>query len=262
MARTDFPWALLDNHYNNRFQKLSLQDVPVRQLTIRSAWNYRLFLERPEWFTYTTPGMFAMLGKRNPETGRYRRRAPTASSRRRTRTSSSSTSPSPARTSTTCRRSTPDDPDLEKHDPSVPLRLDAARGRRREGGRERPGAEQRPARPGDAGQLPLRHQGPPHRRLRLHRHRRRGRRTDHPRALLGAVRAPGHPPARRAQPGRLRLPGRVQGAPPPVPGLPVPHVPQPRRRHALALRPRPHHHGAGALAAEDGRPATSTPSSS
>jgi ferredoxin-NADP reductase len=70
MARTHFPWALLDNQYNTRFQKLNLQEVPVRQLTIRSAWNYRLFLERPEWFNYTTPGMFAMLGKRNPETGR------------------------------------------------------------------------------------------------------------------------------------------------------------------------------------------------
>jgi ferredoxin-NADP reductase len=63
-------WGLLDNAYNNRFQKLALQDVPVRQLTVRSAWNYRLFLERPEWFNYTTPGMFAMVGKRNPVTGR------------------------------------------------------------------------------------------------------------------------------------------------------------------------------------------------
>jgi ferredoxin-NADP reductase len=67
---SDFPWALLDNNYNTRFQKLTLHDVPVRQLTIRSAWNYRLFLERPEWFQYTTPGMFAMVGKRNPVTGR------------------------------------------------------------------------------------------------------------------------------------------------------------------------------------------------
>jgi ferredoxin-NADP reductase len=75
MGKTDFPWALLDNQYNNRFQKLSLQEVPVRQLTLRSAWNYRLFLERPEWFNYTTPGMFAMLGKRNPETGRIACRA-------------------------------------------------------------------------------------------------------------------------------------------------------------------------------------------
>jgi ferredoxin-NADP reductase len=66
----DFPWALLDNRYNDRFQKLALQEVPVRQLTIRSAWNYRLFLERPEWFAYMTPGSFAMLGKRNPITGR------------------------------------------------------------------------------------------------------------------------------------------------------------------------------------------------
>ncbi len=70
MSVSDMPWALLDNAYNTRFQKLSLHDVPVRQLTIRSAWNYRLFLERPEWFNYTTPGMFAMVGKRNPETGR------------------------------------------------------------------------------------------------------------------------------------------------------------------------------------------------
>ena len=70
MAVKDFPWALLDNTYNNRFQKLALHDVPVHQLTIRSAWNYRLFLERPEWFQYTTPGMFAMVGKRNPVTGR------------------------------------------------------------------------------------------------------------------------------------------------------------------------------------------------
>ena len=70
MSVSDMPWALLDNAYNNRFQKLSLHDVPVRQLTIRSAWNYRLFLERPEWFNYTTPGMFAILGKHNPETGR------------------------------------------------------------------------------------------------------------------------------------------------------------------------------------------------
>jgi ferredoxin-NADP reductase len=67
---SDFPWELLDNSYNNRFQKLQLHDVPVRQLTIRSAWNYRLFLERPEWFQYTTPGSFAMVGKRNPVTGR------------------------------------------------------------------------------------------------------------------------------------------------------------------------------------------------
>jgi ferredoxin-NADP reductase len=66
----EFPWALLDNSYNTRFQKLTLQDVPVRQLTIRSAWNYRLFLQRPEWFAYMTPGSFAMLGKRNPVTGR------------------------------------------------------------------------------------------------------------------------------------------------------------------------------------------------
>ncbi|HWO72872.1 MAG TPA: hypothetical protein VNN21_04875 [Dehalococcoidia bacterium] len=70
MARIRFPWKQLDNAYNNRFQKLNLQEVPVRQITIRSAWNYRLFLERPEWFNYTTPGMFAMLGKRNPVTGR------------------------------------------------------------------------------------------------------------------------------------------------------------------------------------------------
>ena len=67
---SDFPWELLDNPYNNRFQKLQLHDVPVRQITIRSAWNYRLFLERPEWFQYTTPGSFAMVGKRNPKTGR------------------------------------------------------------------------------------------------------------------------------------------------------------------------------------------------
>jgi ferredoxin-NADP reductase len=69
-AGNDFPWEILDNQYNTRFQKLKLQDVPVRQLTLRSAWNYRLFLERPEWFNYTTPGMFAMLGKHNPKTGR------------------------------------------------------------------------------------------------------------------------------------------------------------------------------------------------
>ena len=67
---SDFPWELLDNAYNNRFQKLQLHDVPVRQITIRSAWNYRLFLDRPEWFQYTTPGSFAMVGKRNPVTGR------------------------------------------------------------------------------------------------------------------------------------------------------------------------------------------------
>ena len=67
---SDFPWELLDNNYNTRFQKLQLHDVPVRQITIRSAWNYRLFLERPEWFQYTTPGSFAMVGKRNPVTGR------------------------------------------------------------------------------------------------------------------------------------------------------------------------------------------------
>ncbi len=70
MIGKDFPWELLDNTYNNRFQKLALQEVPVRQLTIRSAWNYRLFLERPEWFAYTTPGSFAMVGKKNPKTGR------------------------------------------------------------------------------------------------------------------------------------------------------------------------------------------------
>lgn len=70
MTRTNFPWALLDNAYNDRFQKLKLQEVPVRQLTLRSAWNYRLFLERPGWFNYTTPGSFAMLGKHNPATGR------------------------------------------------------------------------------------------------------------------------------------------------------------------------------------------------
>jgi ferredoxin-NADP reductase len=67
---SDFPWELLDNTYNNRFQKLQLHDVPVRQITIRSAWNYRLFLDRPAWFQYTTPGSFAMVGKRNPVTGR------------------------------------------------------------------------------------------------------------------------------------------------------------------------------------------------
>lgn len=67
---SDFPWELLDNSYNNRFQKLQLHEVPVRQITIRSAWNYRLFLERPAWFQYTTPGSFAMVGKRNPKTGR------------------------------------------------------------------------------------------------------------------------------------------------------------------------------------------------
>ncbi len=66
----DFHWALLDNSYNDRFQKLQLREAEVRQLTIRSAWNYRLFLERPEWFAYMTPGSFAMLGKRNPVTGR------------------------------------------------------------------------------------------------------------------------------------------------------------------------------------------------
>lgn len=65
-----FPWARLDNAYNDRFQKLDVRDVPVRQLTVRSAWNYRLFLERPEWFAYTVPGSFAMVGKRNPATGR------------------------------------------------------------------------------------------------------------------------------------------------------------------------------------------------
>jgi ferredoxin-NADP reductase len=70
MAKNEYPWELLDNSYNNRFQKLNFQEVPVRQLTIRSAWNYRLFLDRPEWFNYTTPGMFAMVGKRNPTTGR------------------------------------------------------------------------------------------------------------------------------------------------------------------------------------------------
>jgi ferredoxin-NADP reductase len=70
MSKNEYPWELLDNSYNNRFQKLNFQEVPVRQLTIRSAWNYRLFLERPEWFNYTTPGMFAMVGKRNPVTGR------------------------------------------------------------------------------------------------------------------------------------------------------------------------------------------------
>ncbi len=75
MTKSDFPWELLDNPYNTRFQKLSLNEVPIRQITVRSAWNYRLFLERPEWFTYTTPGMFAMLGKRNPVTGRAAVRA-------------------------------------------------------------------------------------------------------------------------------------------------------------------------------------------
>ena len=70
MTASEFPWALLDNQFNNRFQKLQLNDVPIRQITIRSAWNYRLFLERPEWFAYTTPGSFAMAGKRNPVTGR------------------------------------------------------------------------------------------------------------------------------------------------------------------------------------------------
>src|SRR2546425_796614 len=75
MAIAEMPWALLDNPYNNRFQKLEVHEVPVRQITIRSAWNYRLFLERPAWFNYTTPGMFAMLGKRNPVTGRVALRA-------------------------------------------------------------------------------------------------------------------------------------------------------------------------------------------
>jgi ferredoxin-NADP reductase len=75
MAIGEFPWALLDNKYNDRFQKLTLKEVPVHRLTVRSAWNYRLFLERPEWFQYTIPGMFAMLGKRNPATGRAAVRA-------------------------------------------------------------------------------------------------------------------------------------------------------------------------------------------
>ncbi len=66
----DYPWGLLDNSFNNRFQKLELRDATVRQLTVRSAWNYRLFLERPDWFAYATPGSFAMVGKRNPDTGR------------------------------------------------------------------------------------------------------------------------------------------------------------------------------------------------
>ena len=70
MATGEYPWATLDNKFNDRFQKLKVEDVPVHQLTIRSAWNYRLFLKRPEWFQYTTPGMFAMVGKRNPVTGR------------------------------------------------------------------------------------------------------------------------------------------------------------------------------------------------
>ena len=70
MNQAVFPWALLDNPYNDRFQKLELHEVPVRQLTIRTAWNYRIFLERPDWFTYRTPGSFAMLGKHNPVTGR------------------------------------------------------------------------------------------------------------------------------------------------------------------------------------------------
>src|ERR1700754_2835507 len=70
LAGLEMPWQLLDNNYNTRFQKIALQDVPVRRLTIRSAWNYRLFLDRPEWFAYTTPGSFAMVGKRNPITGR------------------------------------------------------------------------------------------------------------------------------------------------------------------------------------------------
>jgi len=70
MAGFEMPWVQLDNAYNDRFQKLALHSAPVRQLTIRSAWNYRLFLERPEWFKYTTPGMFAMVGKPNPVTGR------------------------------------------------------------------------------------------------------------------------------------------------------------------------------------------------
>src|ERR1043166_4545922 len=75
MAIAEMPWALLDNPYNTRFQKLEVHEVPVRQITIRSAWNYRLFLERPAWFNYTTPGMFAMLGKRNPVSGRVAVRA-------------------------------------------------------------------------------------------------------------------------------------------------------------------------------------------
>jgi ferredoxin-NADP reductase len=75
LTQNDYPWALLDNSYNDRFQKLKLQEVPVRQLTVRSAWNYRLFLERPDWFAYVTPGSFSMLGKRNPATGRVAARA-------------------------------------------------------------------------------------------------------------------------------------------------------------------------------------------
>lgn len=66
----DYPWGLLDNSYNDRFQRVELREATVRQLTVRSAWNYRLFLERPEWFSYTTPGSFAMIGKHNPDTGR------------------------------------------------------------------------------------------------------------------------------------------------------------------------------------------------
>ncbi len=70
LTQKDIPWALLDSAYNDRFQKLNLREVRVRQLTVRSAWNYRLFLERPDWLAYVTPGSFTMVGKRNPMTGR------------------------------------------------------------------------------------------------------------------------------------------------------------------------------------------------
>ena len=45
MTRTNFPWALLDNSYNDRFQKLKLQEGPVRQLEAAAFAKMRRSLE-------------------------------------------------------------------------------------------------------------------------------------------------------------------------------------------------------------------------
>ena len=253
LATGDIPWALLDNVYNNRFQKLTLHEVPVRQLTIRSAWNYRLFLERPEWFAYTTPGMFALLGKRNPVTGRVAVRAFSIASAPHedflefyitVKGETVSDLPPLDR----------DDPDLDKvllQYPYVSLLLqdvvekevkadpafnNVLLGQATMGSFRFDPKDQRVAvfgftGTGVAAGVPVVREYPWAPSVR------RG-------ILLHGVR----------NPVDFRLPGRVQGVPAALPGVPVPHVPQPGRRDALALRSRPDHEGAGAKAGgDDGR---------
>ena len=198
----------------------------MRQLTLRSAWNYRLFLERPEWFNYTTPGHVRHAGQAQPGDGAHCRRAYSIVS-------------APHEDFlefyiALTVENVNELPELHEDDPeqrdadsrSTPTSRCSSRTSSSGRGR-RPAAEQRAPGPGNAGQLPLRHHGSSRRRLWFHGHRRRGGRADCSRASLVACSPQRDSPARRAQPRRLRLPGRVQGAPPPVPVVPVPHVPQP-----------------------------------